>query len=101
MKSEFWLTRPVQKSLSERPPVKHLDELPELQSLGLCGKGTALDSVRVRPSTRTKAIKKAKKQLAEMEEWIEFLNKAVRVSKQEERSRENKGNLREERGTIF
>lgn len=52
-------------SLSSRPALK-IDELEE--------DGTALDTVRRRPSQRSRAIKQAVKQVMAAEGWVEYFN---------------------------
>lgn len=58
-------------SLSDRPRLGRLDELEEERS----GEGTALDTVKHRPSYRLKVLKKITRALAEAEEWKEFAEK--------------------------
>lgn len=54
------------KTVGTRPRL-HIDEVYE--------NGTVFDTVRVRPSLRTKLIKKAKRRLAELEELKAFADK--------------------------
>lgn len=52
-----------------------LGERPELPVDALDGEGSAKDTVRGKPSQKTKTVKKVKKSLALMEEWVDFVTK--------------------------
>lgn len=47
-----------------------VEELNELE-----GDGSVFDTVKKRPSTKYRSIKKTKKQLTVMEDWIKFVQK--------------------------